>query len=55
MAGRGSQRQANKARRPFSQYRTAGDARVRPLRRQWSGAIYPIGDASCQTHDPPNG
>lgn len=55
MAGRWEQLQANKDRRPFLQYRTAGDSRVRPLHRQWNGLIFPIGDAFWQTHYPPNG
>lgn len=55
MAGRWQQLQAGKDRRPFLQYRTAGDARVRPQHRQWNGLIFPIGDAFWQTHYPPNG
>lgn len=55
MAGRWQQLQANKDRRPFLQYRTAGDARVRPLHRQWNGRVYPIDDDFWQTHYPPNG
>lgn len=55
MAGRWAQLQAGKDRRPFLQYRTAGDARVRPQHRAWNGLIYPIGDTFWQTHYPPNG
>lgn len=55
MAGRWAQLQANKDRRPFLQYRTAGDARVRPQHRQWNGLIFPIGDSFWQTHYPPCG
>ena len=55
MAGRWAQLQANKDRRPFLQYRTAGDSRVRPLHRQWNGLIYPIDDAFWVTHYPPCG
>lgn len=55
MAGRWEQLQANKARRPFLQYRTAGDARVRPQHRAWNGLIFPIDDAFWKTHYPPNG
>jgi SPP1 gp7 family putative phage head morphogenesis protein len=55
MAGRWEQLLANSDRRPYLQYRTAGDARVRPQHRQWNGLIYPIGDAFWQTHYPPNG
>lgn len=55
MAGRWAQLQANADRRPFLQYRTAGDARVRPQHRQWNGRIYPITDAFWTTFYPPNG
>jgi len=55
MAGRWQQLQAGKAKRPFLQYRTAGDARVRPQHRMWNGLIFPIDDAFWQTHYPPNG
>ena len=44
MAGRWAQIEANADRRPFLQYRTAGDARVRRQHRQWNGLIYPVGD-----------
>lgn len=55
MAGRWEQLLANSDRRPYLQYRTAGDARVRPQHRQWNGLIYAIGDVFWQTHYPPNG
>jgi SPP1 gp7 family putative phage head morphogenesis protein len=55
MAGRWAQITANADRRPYLQYRTAGDARVRPAHRQWDGRIYPVGDAFWSTHYPPNG
>lgn len=55
MAGRWEQLLANKANRPYLQYRTAGDARVRPQHRAWNGLIYRIDDAFWQTHYPPNG
>jgi len=55
MAGRWSQIQAGKDRRPFLQYRTAGDARVRPQHRMWNGLIYAVDDVFWQTHYPPNG
>jgi len=55
MAGRWAQLQANKKRRPFLQYRTAGDARVRPQHRAWNGVIRAIDDAFWSTHYPPNG
>lgn len=55
MAGRWAQIEANKDRRPFLQYRTAGDARVRPMHRQWNGLVFPVDDAFWRTHYPPNG
>lgn len=55
MAGRWEQLLANSDRRPYLQYRTAGDARVRPQHRAWNGLIFPIGDSFWQTHYPPNG
>jgi SPP1 gp7 family putative phage head morphogenesis protein len=54
MAGRWQQLQANKAARPFLQYRTAGDARVRKQHRRWNGLVYPIDDDFWKTHYPPN-
>lgn len=55
MAGRWSQLQANKDRRPYLQYRTAGDAKVRPQHRAWNGLVFHIDDPFWQTHYPPNG
>lgn len=55
MAGRWAQIQANKADRPYLQYRTAGDARVRPMHKQWNGKIYSVDDVFWHTHYPPNG
>lgn len=55
MAGRWSQLQENKDRRPFLQYRTAGDSKVRPLHRQWNGFIAKIDDPIWQVLYPPNG
>jgi SPP1 gp7 family putative phage head morphogenesis protein len=55
MAGRWEQLQANKDRRPFVQYRTAGDARVRPLHRQWNGLVFRLDDPVLQKIYPPNG
>ena len=55
MAGRWEQLLANSDRRPYLQYRTAGDSRVRPQHRAWNGLVFPIGDAFWQTHYPPNG
>lgn len=55
MAGRWAQIQAAKADRPYLQYRTAGDARVRPQHRIWNGLIYPVDHSFWSTHYPPNG
>ena len=55
MAGRWEQLLANQDNRPYLQYRTAGDSRVRPQHRAWNGLIFPIGDSFWQTHYPPNG
>ncbi len=55
MAGRWQQIQANKDRRPYLQYRTAGDARVRPQHRQWNGLVYEVDSEFWRTHYPPNG
>jgi SPP1 gp7 family putative phage head morphogenesis protein len=55
MAGRWSQLWANRDRRPFLEYRTAGDARVRPLHRQWNGIVRPLTDPFWAVHYPPNG
>ena len=55
MAGRWKQLVANQEQRPYLQYRTAGDSRVRPQHRQWNGSIYLLSDAFWQTHYPPNG
>lgn len=55
MAGRWAQLQANKDRRPYLGYRTAGDARVRPLHQSWNGIVRHIDDPFWRTHYPPNG
>ncbi len=55
MAGRWAQIQANKERKPYLQYLTAGDSRVRPQHRQWDGLVYPIDHPFWDTHYPPNG
>lgn len=55
MAGRWSQLWAGRDRRPFLEYRTAGDARVRPLHRQWNGIVRPLTDPFWSVHYPPNG
>lgn len=55
MAGRWQQLLANAERRPYLQYRTAGDARVRPQHRAWNGQVHPINSAFWASHYPPNG
>lgn len=55
MAGRWVQLQANKDNRPYLQYRTAGDSRVRPQHKAWNGLIFHIDDSFWLTHYPPNG
>ena len=55
MAGRWAQIEAHQAERPYLEYRTAGDARVRLQHRAWDRLIYPVGDSFWQTHYPPNG
>lgn len=55
MAGRWQQLVANRANRPFLQYRTVGDARVRPLHRQWDGILRHLDDEFWDTHYPPCG
>lgn len=55
MAGKWEQIQRTKATRPFLQYRTAGDKRVRPEHARWDDTILPIDDPFWDTHYPPNG
>jgi len=55
MAGKWSQFQRVKQTRPFLQYLTVGDERVRPEHRSWHGTVLHIDDAWWQTHYPPNG
>ena len=55
MAGRWTQLWAGRERRPYLQYRDAGDSRVRPQHRQWNGIIRAITDVFWQTFYPPNG
>lgn len=55
MAGRWQQLWAGRDRRPFLEYRTAGDTRVRPQHRQWNGIVRAITDAFWATFYPPNG
>lgn len=55
MAGKWEQFQRLKTARPFLQYQTAGDERVRPEHGAWNGIILSIDDAWWSTHYPPNG
>jgi len=55
MAGRWQQIWSGRQRRPFLQYRTAGDARVRPQHRRWNGIVRAVVDAFWATFYPPNG
>ena len=55
MAGRWQQIQRTKERRPYLQYLTAGDERVRPEHRRWSKYVLLINDPWWDTHYPPNG
>ncbi|MBI3771421.1 MAG: minor capsid protein [Gammaproteobacteria bacterium] len=54
-AGAWQQAQRTKKRRPYLQYMTAGDSRVRPQHAMWDGTVLPIDDAWWSTHYPPNG
>jgi len=55
MAGRWQQIQRVKNRRPFIQYQTVGDQRVRPLHQTWDNLVLSIDDDFWNTHFPPNG
>ena len=55
MAGKWEQIQRTKQTRPFIQYLTANDSRVRDEHAQWHGLILPADDPWWQTHYPPNG
>lgn len=55
MAGRWQQYQRVKDRRPYLQYQTAGDARVRPEHAAWDNTVLPIDSPWWDTHYPPNG
>lgn len=54
-AGRWEQIQRTKERRPYLEYLTVGDARVRPEHARWDSIILPIDDPFWDTHYPPNG
>lgn len=55
MAGRWEQMQRTKESRPYLQYMTVGDRRVRNEHRRWDKLILPIDDPFWDTHYPPNG
>lgn len=55
MAGRWSQMQETKAQRPYLQYITVGDGRVRPEHARWNSIILPIDHPFWESHYPPNG
>jgi SPP1 gp7 family putative phage head morphogenesis protein len=54
-AGRWQQFERNKETRPFLQYFTVGDERVRPQHREWNMVVLPIDDDWWTSHYPPNG
>lgn len=54
-AGRWRQFERNKKTRPYLQYLTVGDERVRPQHRKWRLVVLPIDDDWWTTHYPPNG
>lgn len=55
MAGRWQQFQRVKENRPYLQYQTVGDSRVRPEHASWDNTILHIDDSWWGTHYPPNG
>ncbi|HEY9200729.1 MAG TPA: phage minor head protein [Gammaproteobacteria bacterium] len=55
MAGRWQQIQRVKETRPYMQYQTVGDARVRPEHEAWDGLVLAIDDDFWITFYPPNG
>lgn len=55
MAGRWEQFNRVKQVRPFLQYQTVGDERVRESHAAWHGRIYPVDHPFWKTHFPPNG
>lgn len=55
MAGRWQQYQRVKDRRPYLQYQTAGDSRVRPEHAAWDNTVLHIDHPWWRTHYPPNG
>ncbi len=55
MAGKWSKIQQTKARRPYLEYLTAGDTKVRAEHRVWDHLILPVDDPFWKTHTPLNG
>ena len=55
MAGRWQQMQRTKETRPYLQYLSVGDRRVREKHAAWHGLILPMDDPFWDTHYPPNG
>lgn len=54
-AGRWKQYQRQARRRPYLQYLTVGDTRVREEHRPWDQLVLPIDSPFWDTHFPPNG
>lgn len=55
MAGRWQQIQRLKDKRPFLQYMTVGDNRVRPEHATWNKTVLSVDDDWWDSHYPPNG
>jgi len=55
MAGKWQQFQRAKTNRPFLQYLTVGDQRVRPDHQSWNSTVLPVDDSWWSSHFPPNG
>lgn len=55
MAGQWQQFQRTADTRPYLQYQTVGDGRVRPQHRAWQGIVLPLHHPFWSTHYPPNG
>ena len=54
-AGAWQQAQETNDSRPYLQYMTAGDGRVRPQHAAWDEKVFPIDSPWWNTHYPPNG
>lgn len=55
MAGRWAQIERTKETRPYLEYLTVGDSRVRPEHASWHNTVLLIDDPWWNTHYPPNG